>query len=66
MNTSQANKFWKEFNQLFKPPSNHMVKALISENGSILTENEKLEKEMFTTFSEARDIEANTSSRMNY
>ncbi|KAL5265903.1 hypothetical protein ACHWQZ_G006532 [Mnemiopsis leidyi] len=61
LNTSQANKFWKEFNQLFKPPSNQMVEALISENGSILTENEDIEKEMFSTFFEARNIEANTS-----
>ena len=61
LNTSQANKFWKEFNQLFKPPSNQMVEALISENGSILTENEDIEKEMFSTFFEARHIEANTS-----
>ena len=47
LNTSQAKKFWKEFNKLFKPPSNQMVEALISEDGTILTENADIEKEMF-------------------
>ena len=61
LNTSQANKFWKEFNRLFKPPSNQMVEALLSEDGSILTENEDIEKEMFSTFFQAKHIEANTS-----
>ena len=43
LNTSQANRFWKELKQLFKPPSNQMVEALLSENGSILTENAEIE-----------------------
>ena len=50
LNTSQAKNFWKEFNKLFKPPSDQMVEALISEDGTILTENADIEKEMFVTF----------------
>ena len=59
LNTSQAKKFWKEFNKLFKPPSNQMVEALISEDGTILTENAVIEKEMFGTFFQAKHIEHN-------
>ena len=61
MNTSQANKFWEEFDQLFKPPANQIVEALISENGSILTENEDIEEQIYSTIFEAKHIEANSS-----
>ena len=61
LNTSQANKFWKEFKQLFKPPANQMVEALQSENGSILTENPEIEQEMFSTFFQAKHIESSIS-----
>ena len=60
LNRSQANRFWKEFNRLFKPPSDQMVEALIDQDGGILTENKDIEVEMFKSFFEARHSEENS------
>ena len=59
LNIAQANRFWKEFNRLFKPPSDHQVEALISDSGGILTENKDIEHELFDTFFKAKHIEEN-------
>ena len=61
LNRSQANRFWKDFNRLFKPPPDQMVEALMNKDGTIITENEDIEAEMFKTFFEARHIEENSS-----
>ena len=56
LNTSQAQKFWKEFNKLFKSTSDQTVEALQAADGSIITENADIEKEMFETFFKAKHI----------
>ena len=61
LNVAQANRFWKEFNRLFKPPSDQQVESLIKDDGSILTENHELEEELFETFFKAKHIEENAS-----
>ena len=61
LNVAEANRFWKEFNRLFKPPSDQQVEALVCDDGSIITENQELEKELFDTFFRARHIEQNNS-----
>ena len=51
--------FWKEFNRLFKPPSDQQVEAIVQEDGSILTDNKDIEKEMFNTFFKGKHIDDN-------
>ena len=65
LNRSQANRFWKEFDRLFKPPSDQMVEALIRKDGTILTDNKEIEFEMFQTFFEARHIEESANKFNN-
>lgn len=59
LNTAQAMKFWKEFNKLFKPPSDQQVEALVTEDGSILADNKDIEAEMFETFFKGKHIQNN-------
>ena len=59
LNVAQANRFWKEFNRLFKPPSDQQVEALVREDGVVITENSDLEEELFETFFKAKHIEEN-------
>jgi hypothetical protein len=59
LNTAQASNFWKEFNRLFKPPSDQQVEAIADDNGSILTDNKDIEEEMFDTFFKGKHIENN-------
>ena len=61
LNVAEATRFWKEFNRLFKPPSDQQVEALVRNDGSVITENGELEKELFDTFFKARHIESNAS-----
>ena len=56
MNVAQSSTFWKEFNRLFKPPSDQQVEALIAEDGTLLTDSKKIEEEMFSTFFEGKHI----------
>ena len=62
LNTAQACKFWKEFNRLFKPPSDTQVESLVKNDGSIITDNPKIEEEMFDTFFKGKHITENQSS----
>lgn len=59
LNTAQSSKFWKDFNRLFKPGSNQQVEALIGEGGTIISDNEEIEKEMFETFFMGKHISQN-------
>ena len=60
LNAAQSNKFWKNFNRLFKPPADQQVEALATSDGSILTENHLIEQELFETFFKAKHIEENS------
>lgn len=44
---------------MFKPPSDQQVEALCTDDGTVLTDNKDIEKEMFDTFFKARHIEKN-------
>ncbi|KAL5256622.1 hypothetical protein ACHWQZ_G011765 [Mnemiopsis leidyi] len=59
LNMSQAQKFWKEFNKIFKSSSDQSVEALQAANGTILTDNADIEEEMFKTFFRAKHLENN-------
>ena len=59
LNAAQSTKFWKDFNRLFKPQSDQQVEALVTEDGTVLTENQQIEQELFDTFFKAKHIEEN-------
>ena len=46
---------------MFKPPLDQQVEGLVSEGGSILTDNEDVEAEMFETFFKGKHINNNIS-----
>ena len=57
LNSVQAQKFWKQFNALFKKKSEQHVEPLIDQNGSIISENNEIEKEMFSTFFKGKHLQ---------
>ena len=59
LNAAQLSKFWKDFNRLFKPQSDQQVEGLVKEDGTVLTENQHIEQELFDTFFKAKHIEEN-------
>ena len=59
LNAAQSSKFWKDFNRLFKPQSDQQVEGLVKEDGTVLTENQHIEQELFDTFFKAKHIEEN-------
>ena len=61
LNAAQSITFWKNFNRLFKPPTDEQVEALVTSSGEVLTENDQIEQELFDTFFKARHIEENIS-----
>ena len=61
LNTAEAVRFWKEFNRLFKPASDQRIEAIVREDGSVITDNQELEEELFSTFFKAKHIESNSS-----
>ena len=62
LNTAQSCKFWKEFNRLFKPPTDTQVEALVKDDGSVINDNAKLEEILFETFFKGKHIVDNQSS----
>ena len=56
LNSVQAQKFWKKFNALFKKKSDQYVEPLFDKNGILISENEEIEKEMFSTFFEGKHL----------
>ena len=55
LNTAQSCKFWKQFNRLFKPPTDTQVEALV-DDGSVMTDNTKIEEILFETFFKRKHI----------
>ena len=62
INTAQSCKFWKEFNRLFKPPTDTQVEALVKDVGSVINHNAKIEEILFETFFKGKHIVDNQSS----
>ena len=50
LNSVQAQKFWKQFNALFKNKCEQHVEPLIDPKGKIISDSIEIEKEMFSTF----------------
>ena len=56
LNSAQALRFWKDFNKLFKKKSPQKIDPLIDENGDLLTDNDKLDKCLFSAFFEGKHL----------
>ena len=56
LNAAQAQKFWKDFNKIFKKKTKQKVDSLINEEGELLTENEDLDQCLFSVFFEGRHL----------
>ena len=61
LTTAQSCKFWKEFNRLL-PPTNTQVEALVKDDGSVITDNTKIEEILFETVFKGKHIVNNQSS----
>ena len=57
LNSVQAQKFWKKFNALFKKKSEQYVEPLIDNNGTIISESDKIENEMCSTFFKGKHLQ---------
>ena len=57
MNSAEAAKFWKEFKKLFSPKKDCKVDPLNDGNGGFITDNSDMEKELFSTFFEAKHLQ---------
>ena len=56
LNAAQAQKFWKNFNKLFKKKSVQKIDPLFDDDGQLLTENDKIDLKLFSVFFEAKHI----------
>lgn len=56
LNSSQSQKFWQDFNKLFKKKTIQKVDPLIDDNGALLTENDKIDQCLFSTFFEGKHL----------
>ena len=57
LNAAQAQKFWKDFNKIFKKKTKQQVDPLINEKGELLTENQELDQCLFSAFFEGKHLE---------
>ena len=56
LNSTQATRFWKEFNGIFKKKTDQNIDPLIDNEGNLLTDHEDVEEFMFSTFFEGHHI----------
>ena len=56
LNSAQAQRFWKDFNKIFKKKSVQKVDPLIDDNGDLLTENDKIDQCLFSVFFEGKHL----------
>ena len=56
LNAAQAQKFWRDFNKLFKKKSVQKVDPLFDDDGQLLTESDKIDEKLFSVFFEAKHI----------
>lgn len=57
LNAAQSFQFWKEFSKVFKKKSVQKIDPLDDINGGLMTDHEKIDKEMFSVFFEAKHLE---------
>ena len=50
LNSVQAQRFWKEFNQIFKKKTEQKIDPLIDKAGNLFTDHKEMEQLMFGTF----------------
>ena len=58
LNSVQALRFWKEFNQIFKKKTEQKIDPLIDNEGNLLTDCKEIEELMFGTFFEGHHLKA--------
>lgn len=56
LNSTEASKFWKEFNKIFKTKTEEGVDPLDDGNGGLMTENKEKEVKLFGTFFQCRHM----------
>ena len=56
LNSSQAQRFWKDFNKLFKKKTTQNIDPLLDENEKLQTDKGKIEQCLFSVFFEARHL----------
>ena len=56
LNSAQAQRFWKDFNKLFKKKTTQNIDPLMDENGTLQTDSEKIEQCLFSVFFEAKHL----------
>ena len=61
LNAAEANQFWKECNKIFNPKTQNSIESLLK-NDVLVTEKEKIEKILFSTFFEGLHLKEAESS----
>ena len=56
LNSVEAQRFWKEFNKLFKKKEKQKIDPLDNGNNGVFTEPQEIEKCLFSTFFEAKHL----------
>ena len=56
LNAADAQKFWKEFNKIFKRKSDGSVDPLEDGNGGLITEHKEMEEKLFGTFFQCKHM----------
>lgn len=56
LNSTQSQKFWKEFKNMISSKSNHSINPLDDGDGGLLTESAQIEKLLFSTFFEGKHL----------
>ena len=56
LNSAQAQRFWKNFNKLFKKKSTRNIDPLVDDNKILQTDSDKIEQCLFSVFFEARHL----------
>ena len=56
LNSAQAQRFWRDFNKLFKKKTTQNIDPLMDENGTLQTDSEKIEQCLFSVFFEAKHL----------
>ena len=56
LNATQAQKFWKEFNKIFKKKIEQKIDPLVDNHDNLLTDNKEVEQLLFSTFFEGHHL----------
>lgn len=56
LNSVQAQKFWKDFNKLFKKKTAQKIDPLFDENHTLLTKSDEIDSCLFSVFFEAKHL----------